>query len=93
MIQYKAGRRLSVLLASALLIAVLAGPAAAFKGPLNNQLQSYADVADVAMPAVVNISADKVVDGNFQHPFMKDPFFRRFFEMPDDDTHKRNECA
>jgi serine protease Do len=55
---------------------------------VNNQLQSYADVADVAMPAVVNISADKLVDSNFQHPFMQDPFFKRFFEMPDDENHR-----
>jgi len=53
--------------------------------------QSYADVAEIAMPAVVNISTDKVVENNFRHPFQNDPFFRRFFEMPDDDTHRGQE--
>ncbi len=56
----------------------------------DNPLRSYADVVDIASPAVVNISAAKVVEAA-NHPFMKDPFFRRFFEMPDDDVHRRNE--
>ena len=81
MIQSRNGRRVAAWFAFALMIAVLASTAAAFKGPLNNQLQSYADVAEAAMPSVVNISADKVVESNFQHPFMRDPFFRRFFEQ------------
>jgi S1-C subfamily serine protease len=55
------------------------------------QLRSYADVAEKTMPAVVNISTDKLVDNNFQHPFMDDPMFRRFFNMPNDDTHNQQE--
>ncbi len=47
-----------------------------------NQLRSYADVVDVASPAVVNISAEKVVDMRSQHPFMEDPMFKRFFGDP-----------
>ncbi len=47
------------------------------------QLRSYADVAARAMPAVCNIQTDKAVEA-FQHPFMDDPMFRRFFNMPDD---------
>ena len=45
----------------------------------------HADTADLAamvMPAVVNINTDKVVERQ-NHPFMDDPFFRRFFDMPD----------
>ncbi len=52
------------------------------------QLRSYADVAQVASPAVVNIQADKVVDLGMDHPFLNDPLFRRFFNMPDDDNHR-----
>ena len=63
-------------------IAMLAVPVGA-----EEQLRSYADVAAKAMPAVVNISTDKVVE-NFQHPFMDDPIFRRFFEMPQDRDHQ-----
>ena len=46
-------------------------------------LQSYADVAERAMPGVVNISTDKVVDMRAAHPMMNDEFFRRFFGDPD----------
>ncbi len=46
---------------------------------------SYADVAELTMPAVVNISTDKIVENNFQHPFLNDPLFRRFFDVPEGD--------
>ncbi len=52
-----------------------------------NPLRSYADVAEKTMPAVVNISTDKLVEMGSSHPFANDPNFRRFFGMPDDDTH------
>jgi serine protease Do len=47
-----------------------------------------ADVAAIAMPAVVNISTDKVTDMRQSHPFMDDPMFRRFFEQPDGNTER-----
>ena len=46
------------------------------------QLRSYADVAARTMPAVCNIQTDKPVE-TFQHPFMDDPMFRRFFNAPE----------
>jgi len=49
-----------------------------------------ADVAAMTMPAVVNINTDKVVEQQM-HPFMNDPFFRRFFENPDDQNQERVE--
>lgn len=52
------------------------------------ELRSYADVAALTMPAVVNIATNKTVDASFQHPFMDDPMFRRFFDMPDDENHR-----
>ncbi len=91
MVQLHNGRRAVFLFVFVLMIALMAGPALAFKGPVNNQLQSYADVAERAMPSVVNISADKMVEQNFQHPLTRDPFFRRFFEMPDDENHQPGE--
>ncbi len=57
--------------------------------PDNNPLRSYADVVDVASPAVVNISAEKLVDMRSQHPFMEDPMFRRFFGDPEEDGGQR----
>ena len=41
-----------------------------------------ADVAEMTMPAVVNINTDKVVERQ-QNPFSNDPFFRRFFDVPE----------
>ncbi len=55
----------------------------------NNPLRSYADVVDVASPAVVNISAEKIVDMRGQHPFMEDPMFRRFFGDPQENGGER----
>ncbi len=82
------GRIMTIGLA-VLLLAVTAMPALA-QTP-SGELRSYADVAEKTMPAVVNISTDKMVENNFQHPFMDDPTFRRFFNMPDDDTHNEGE--
>jgi serine protease Do len=50
-----------------------------------------ADVAAIAMPAVVNISTDKVTDLRQSHPYMDDPMFRRFFEQPDGGNTERIE--
>jgi len=84
------GRDTLVRVVVALLITASA-PAASAQGPVDGQLRSYADVAEKTMPAVVNISTDKLVENNFQHPFMDDPTFRRFFKMPDDDAHNNQE--
>lgn len=59
------------------------GTAEAVAQPVLDQNLSYADVAEIAMPAVVNISTDKVVENEgWVHPFMDDPIFRRFFDVP-----------
>jgi len=50
-----------------------------------------ADVAAATMPAVVNISTDKVAETPQNHPFMDDPFFRRFFDIPDGGQQERIE--
>ena len=70
-----------------------AAPAASGSAPAatGGELRSYADVAAHTMPAVVNIATDKQVESNFQHPFMDDPRFRRFFEMPNDENHQGQE--
>ena len=73
-------RRAPYLLAVLLLATTLALPAGAQS--VENQLRSYADVAELASPAVVNIAAAKIVDGS------NNPMFRRFFNMPDDDNHR-----
>ncbi len=80
-----AHRGLSVLGLAALLLVATAIPVLA--QAQTGELRSYADVAAKTMPAVVNISTDKMVENNPHSPFMDDPMFRRFFNMPDDDTH------
>ncbi len=49
------------------------------------ELEGLPDVVEKVVPAVVNISSKRVVkiDPRSMHPFMRDPFFRRFFGMPD----------
>ena len=65
------------MMAATLLIAAVAAPAA-LAAPYNDL--DPADVAELTMPAVVNINTDKVVETQ-SHPFMNDPFFRRFFDQ------------
>ncbi len=76
---------------AALLLITISAPAVMAQGPVDNQLRSYADVAEKTMPAVVNISTDKLVDTSANNPMMNDPMFRRFFNMPDDDVHNNPE--
>ncbi len=45
--------------------------------------RSYADLAALVMPGVVNISTDKVVEMPDWHPMLNDPTFRRFFGDPE----------
>ncbi len=79
--------RIALVLATAFLVLAALPPAAGAQ-LVDTQLRSYADVAELASPAVVNISTDKVVGNSGANPFMNDPFFRRFFEMPDDENHR-----
>ena len=91
------GKPVLIWMAAVLLITVAASDALAQRPndgsqTKNNPLRSYADVAEKTMPVVVNISTDKLVDNNMAgHPFMDDPMFRRFFDMPDDDVHNQQE--
>jgi serine protease Do len=45
----------------------------------------FVAVAEAVSPAVVNISAEKVMEGRYHNflPFENDPFFRRFFPQPE----------
>ena len=88
--KFSPGTRALVLLAVLLLFSFGAAGVRA-QAVAADPLRSYADVAEKTMPAVVNISTDKAVDGSGSHPFMDDPMFRRFFNMPDDDTHNNRE--
>lgn len=86
------GRSVGGVVFGILLVLILAPVLApdSVEAQLDNQLRSYADVVEAAAPAVVNISAEKVVDMRNQHPFMDDPMFRRFFGDPDNGTERVN---
>ena len=54
-------------------------------------LPSLAPMLDEAIPAVVNIATQGRVRA--QNPLMEDPFFRRFFNMPDAPQERRTTSA
>lgn len=65
--------------------------AGSWLGPSNAEAHypsvDLAEIAEKAMPSVVNISSTKVLhsqgpDDLSGSPFMDDPFFRRFFQLP-----------
>jgi len=59
---------------------VAAAPASAAAPTAAGLQTSFAPVVDRALPAVVNVSASRVVRSNPQmSPFFMDPFFRQFF--------------
>src|SRR5688500_18544580 len=53
--------------------------------------QSYADIVDRVAPAVVTIYAERRVRAPRQFPFFNDPFFRRFFGPPPDQSGGRGQ--
>jgi len=50
---------------------------------LQSLSKAFVSVAKEVNPAVVTINSKKTVKQNFRHPFMNDPFFRQFFQMPE----------
>ncbi|MGR9099608.1 MAG: DegQ family serine endoprotease [Gammaproteobacteria bacterium] len=76
-------KKRTVLLVVLLGILGVAGPGRAglpsFVG--DQSLPSLAPVLEKTMPAVVNISTQKNIQV-MEHPLMRDPFFRHFFQLP-----------
>ncbi len=50
---------------------------------LQNLSKAFTQVAKIASPAVVTINSSAVVKSSGRNPFMDDPFFRQFFNVPD----------
>jgi len=73
---------LTALLAQAALPAVLPG---------GERLPSLAPMLDVTTPAVVNIATYTTVQ--VRNPLLDDPFFRRFFNVPDERRFRRTQSA
>jgi S1-C subfamily serine protease len=75
--------RIAGVLAGLLLIAQPAGaalPAAVEGAPV----PTLAPMVKRVSPAIVNISASGTVDMRRQNPLFDDPFFRKFFQIPDE---------
>src|SRR5690242_14245665 len=58
---------------------------------LLGQTPTLAPMLKGAMPAVVNVSVTSKVE--IQNPLLQDPFFRRFFGVPDDQPQEREAQA
>ncbi len=60
------------------------GPAALISAPVSAaaQEESLPDVIDRVSCSVVSIESKKMVTAGREHPMMNDPFWRRFFEQP-----------
>ncbi len=52
-------------------------------------LPSLAPMVKQASPAVVNIAVRGSVEVRLSNPFLEDPFFRRFFDVPDQPRQRR----
>ena len=59
--------------------------------PLQQNVPSLSPMLKQVMPAVVNISVTSKVE--IQNPLLQDPFFRRFFDQPDQEPQERDAQA
>jgi len=83
-------RKLALLLTVTFVLGTLpAGGALPFEVD-GQPLPSLAPMLERVTPAVVNISTRKALRTD-QHPLLRDPFFRRFFERPNNMRERRNQ--
>ncbi|MFU8821507.1 MAG: DegQ family serine endoprotease [Gammaproteobacteria bacterium] len=82
------------------IVAAAAVLALAAASPIHAQLPAVVDGAPLpslapmvkqAAPAVVNIATRGSVEVRGSNPFLDDPFFRRFFDMPEQQTPRRRQ--
>ena len=60
--------------------------------PLRDGVPTLAPLLENVTPAVVNISVATMVPQR-HNPLLRDPFFRRFFDVPDDAPARRQQSA
>ncbi|MCK9385639.1 MAG: DegQ family serine endoprotease [Nevskia sp.] len=58
-------------------------PASLLAAPVPGQVPSLAPMLKNVLPAVVNIAVSAKAEVQQQNPLLNDPFFRRFFDIPD----------
>lgn len=86
-------KALATVLTAALLSATpLAATAAVPANLLNSDTPTLAPMLDRVLPAVVNIVATGEVEVA-QNPFFNDPFFRHFFDMPNQPRKRENQSV
>ena len=83
--------RLSAGLIPALLMLGVNAAALPLKDSLGRSLPSLAPMVEQVSPAVVNIAT--YADVRRQNPLMQDPFFRRFFDVPEQRSQRRATSA
>lgn len=84
-------RRLSRVLPALALWALCAAPEAALPLAVDGKpLPSLADMLDGVTPAVVNIATETQVELRM-NPLFNHPFFRRFFDLPNQPLRRRNQ--
>ncbi|MDB5969430.1 MAG: serine protease [Hydrocarboniphaga sp.] len=59
--------------------------------PLQQGLPSLAPMLKIATPAVVNIAV--TAKAEMQNPLLQDPFFRRFFDVPDEPQERETQAV
>lgn len=79
----------------AVLVALAAAPAYAQLPSMidGTPMPSLAPMVERTAPAVVNIATRGSVELRGSNPFMDDPFFRRFFDMPDQPQRRQTQSA
>jgi serine protease Do/serine protease DegQ len=86
----------AALLAGLVSIFAVAGPAAAQLPPqvAGSPMPSLAPMLKRTSPAVVNIATRGTVRQNgYNNPLLQDPFFRRFFDVPDQPRERESRSA
>lgn len=82
----------TVLTVTVMLFLPINGNTAVPPGLLNGSTPTLAPMLDKALPAVVNIVATGEVEVQ-QNPFFNDPFFRHFFDMPNQPRKRENQSV
>ena len=80
-----------LLLLACLMPALWANAALPGRLPGGEELPSLAPMLDQVTPAVVNIATYTTVQ--VRNPLLEDPFFRRFFNVPDQQRYRRTQSA
>jgi Do/DeqQ family serine protease len=80
-------------LATVLLLSVTVGNLQPVQAKTAPPVDSIAPMLEAVLPAVVNISTQTRIRMRQQHPLLDDPFFRRFFDLPESRQAERRQSS